>query len=754
MSLVRPYLRFLWAMGLVAVGCERADARVRPNPSRPAPASASARPALAPKAAASPQGAEPWVEALRAGRYAEAARSLDALGAALSKRPELVFARARAAEELDDFRRAADLTRGLEARLPGLEGRIRRLRAEAELESGPHASAAEYFLARSDPESLARAALALERSGDTERARAVATRVISELAGKRQRDVESQARDVRARVAAGRGQTSQAAIDLRWIALENPLWSKDADTRLAELAKDRALTKEERLARMLAFAKAGAVARVEREIGALPTSPGTALGTARVDRARAFALYYSRSDYAKAAELFTRAARGPGVDPAECAFYAARSFARGQDDEKALSGYRDLHARFSRTSWAEQALYLVARTNYSSGRFADAARGYDAYLRAHGSRGRFRRDALYERAVSWLANKSFVPAAQAFSELARIENDDRRAARLRHLEGVARAGAGENARAVELFSRVLREQPLGFSALASSTRLERLGHARPPLFPNGSAPLESLGPLAVELPESVALLRSVGLDADAEVELGRHEAGLVKRHAPRSYEALCATYALLDTGARRYQIAQDRVDGRVLVVAPSSGTRWQWDCVYPRPYGRLVGETAKAFGLPEALLYGVMRQESGFRPGVSSPAGANGLMQVIVPTAERVARELGEPFDTSLLDDPGPNLRLGGHYLKKLLQTFGGNVPLAAGAYNAGPVAMRRWMDGASGLSVDVFVARIPYAETLDYVERVVGNYARYRYLEGGESAVPRLELELPKAPPASADLY
>jgi soluble lytic murein transglycosylase len=129
-------------------------------------------------------------------------------------------------------------------------------------------------------------------------------------------------------------------------------------------------------------------------------------------------------------------------------------------------------------------------------------------------------------------------------------------------------------------------------------------------------------------------------------------------------------------------------------------------------------------------------------------------MQVIVPTAERVSRELGEPFDAGVLDDPGPNIRLGASYLKKLLETFGGNVALAAGAYNAGPQAVRRWMDGATDLPVDIFVARIPYAETLDYVERVVGNFARYRYLEGGDTAVPRLDLALPKAPPANADLY
>jgi soluble lytic murein transglycosylase len=694
------------------------------------------------------------VEAFRAGRYSEAARSLDALGSELDKRPELVFARARAALELGDYQRAARLSKGLEARLPSLDERVRRLRAQAELEGGPYASAAEYYLARGDAESLARAALAYERGGDSERAVAVATRVVNELGGKRQRDVESLARDVRARVAAARGEKTHGALDLRWIALENPLWSKDADERLAALAKERALTKEERLARMSAFGRAGAVERVEREIAALPASPGAAIGAARIDRARAFALYYARSDYPKAAELFTRAAKGAGVDPAECAFYAARSRARAQDDERALAGYRDVRARFAKTSFAEQALYLVARTNYAGGRFADAARGYDAYLLAYGSHGRFRADAVYERAVSWLANGSFAPAARAFAELAKSEKDERRAARLLHLEGVARAGAGESARAVELFSRVVREQPLGFAALASSTRLELLGRPRPPLFPSGSPPVESPVPLSIELPETVGLLRSVGLDADAEAELGRHEATIVKRHAPRSYEALCAAYGLLDTGARRYQIAQDRVDRRVLSVAPSSGTRWAWDCVYPRPYANIVGQTAKTFGLPEALLYGVMRQESGFRPSVSSGAGANGLMQVIVPTAERIARDLGEPFDSSALDEPGPNVRFGASYLKKLLDAFGGNVALAAGAYNAGPVAVRRWMGGASELSLDVFVARIPYAETLDYVERVVGNFARYRYLEGGDSAVPRLDLTLPKAPPSSADLY
>jgi soluble lytic murein transglycosylase len=159
-------------------------------------------------------------------------------------------------------------------------------------------------------------------------------------------------------------------------------------------------------------------------------------------------------------------------------------------------------------------------------------------------------------------------------------------------------------------------------------------------------------------------------------------------------------------------------------------------------------------GVPRALLYGVMRQESGFRSGVSSGAGARGLMQIMPATAERLAEELGEPFEPSELVQPGTSLRLSAHYLKKLLGAFGGNVPLAVASYNAGPVAVRRWLENGHELSLDVFVARIPYDETLEYVERVVGNFARYRYLEQGDDGVPVLALALPPVPSPDAAPY
>jgi len=739
-------------LGLGASGCERGTAQARPNPelipTPPLLAATFAPSAASPRLVTPPQGA--WVGALRAGRYADAAKLLDA-EQDLPRRPELRLARAKAALELGDATRAVELLDRLELELPALATRIHRLRAEAQLSAGPYGAAAEYFAAKGDADSTARAALARERNGEFAVARALADKVVGDLKGKRLHAVEAQARSVRARAAVKLGAKLQAATDLRWLALEDALGSADADVHLASLAPERALTKEERLGRALTFGRAGAVERTELELDKLAKASGPPIASARLERARAFAYYYARSDYKKASELFTRAARGPGVDAVECTFYAARSLARAQDDERAVKGYRDLKSRYPRSSFADQASYLVARTHYAGGRFADAARAYDAYL-GEFARGKSREDALYERAVSWLALAKNGAAAAAFELLARSEHDLRRAARLHHLEGVARAAAGEKNRAAALFADVAASQPLGFSALASAERLASLQGVAPEPIPTGklAGTTQTLG---IALPDGVNVLHALGLDRDAELELARNESVLKQRFGARAGEGLCGTYGLLDVAARRYQIAQTEVTARTLLTAPSAATRWQWDCVYPRPYADAVLDAARDADIPPALLYAVMRQESAFRADAVSGAGARGLMQLMPGTAEKLAQELGEPFDAATLSHPALSLRFSARYLRKLLDAFGGNVALTAAAYNAGPQAVRRWLDGGKDLSLDVFVARIPYEETLEYVERVVGNFARYRYLEAGATAVPRLALALPAvSPPVGAE--
>jgi len=114
----------------------------------------------------------------------------------------------------------------------------------------------------------------------------------------------------------------------------------------------------------------------------------------------------------------------------------------------------------------------------------------------------------------------------------------------------------------------------------------------------------------------------------------------------------------------------------------------------------LVGEAAKHAELDPALLRGVMEQESAFRPCAVSPKGAMGLMQLMPATAS----ELGvrDPFD------PGQSVDAGARFLKQLLQSYGGDVPMALGAYNAGPSKVNE----SNGIP--------PIPETLDYIRRVM----------------------------------
>lgn len=130
------------------------------------------------------------------------------------------------------------------------------------------------------------------------------------------------------------------------------------------------------------------------------------------------------------------------------------------------------------------------------------------------------------------------------------------------------------------------------------------------------------------------------------------------------------------------------------------------------------------------------------------------MLQLMPATGLRLAQELGLQFEPARLVEPPLNVRLGARYLRKLLDWFGGNVALAAASYNAGPSAVQRWLSSSAGLELDLFVARIPYEETRAYVERVVGNHARYRYLAGGEAAVPRVGLALPSIDLSGQDLY
>jgi soluble lytic murein transglycosylase len=155
-----------------------------------------------------------------------------------------------------------------------------------------------------------------------------------------------------------------------------------------------------------------------------------------------------------------------------------------------------------------------------------------------------------------------------------------------------------------------------------------------------------------------------------------------------------------------------------------------WELAWPLAFHESVTRANQEFEFDPALVYAVMREESAYRPEVSSPAGALGLMQLIPPTADRVAGELGlTGFEPTRLFDPSVNIRFGTFYLRSLVQRFSGSRPLAIASYNAGPEAVTRWLDRDGALPPDVFVDSVPYGETRRYLRRVLRSYHMYRVL-------------------------
>jgi soluble lytic murein transglycosylase len=467
---------------------------------------------------------------------------------------------------------------------------------------------------------------------------------------------------------------------------------------------------------------------------------------------RAFALYASRANYAKAAEQFERAAReDPGSAP-QALFYAARALSRAQLDERAIAGYERVSRAFPKSNWAEQAQYLSARLRFIAGQYVKARDLYDKYLSAFGKRARFGNDANYERALCGLETDQPGASVATFEHLAARATDRRSKARLRYLEALALALSNQKEKAITAFTSLARSEPLSFFGLAARARLGIVGAPQPPLIADSVATARA--PLSIELPPAVAVLNRVGLARDAERELSHDEASFSRAYAPRSSEALCEAYGSLGVGQRRYRLGQDVVRGDALDAAPTDANRWAWECIYPEPYLDLVQAAAQRESLSPQFLYAVMRQESVFDPNAGSPAGACGLLQLIAPTARRIADQLHEPYVEGSLMVPDNNIRYGAHYLSQLSRYFAGDVALMAAAYNAGPDAVFRWLNAPEKIGIDAFVARIPFDETRTYVERVLGNFARYQYLAGGASAVTPPNLDIPHAPARPDDVF
>jgi soluble lytic murein transglycosylase len=305
------------------------------------------------------------------------------------------------------------------------------------------------------------------------------------------------------------------------------------------------------------------------------------------------------------------------------------------------------------------------------------------------------------------------------------------AARQLFWQGYLAQRAGQSAQAKQFWQTLLRTQPVGYYSWRARVRLQQPLPAAAPVPPGPSAEL-SWHPLASGNHRLDELWRT-GQALEAW-ESWRHQQGGRRPQGP--------TQLLLE-GRLRTAIGDDWTGLGQLDFAnlrlPQPGCRAQWQRAlqqHPRRFQAELGQAAQQEGVDLELLWGVARQESRFSPGVSSPVGAVGLLQLMPETAAELA---GRPVSAAELQTPALNAQLGGRYLRRLLEQWEQQPFLAVASYNAGPGAVASWLNPAlpdPEQEPELWSEAIPYPETRLYVKKVLGNRWSYQVLQSDPTAI------------------
>jgi soluble lytic murein transglycosylase len=402
----------------------------------------------------------------------------------------------------------------------------------------------------------------------------------------------------------------------------------------------------------------------------------------------------------EARDLYAALANSTG-DPAlraEASFFAAFSAYEDDDLDGARAAFLAALPKVKDTPWEASARWYLALCDLLRGRSADAVPTLEALVKDLPSD----RELLKHR--YWLAR-------------ARIDSAD---------------AASKKRGAAELLA-LANSDPIDFYGLLARRRLGKKPIAGARVAPDAVARLareDGEAPLAL-------LLWNVGLDDEARTVargLGETAADIGVQHR------IGDAHFGWRRGARFIPFPRTR--NGALVSDP------RWRVSFASPWREAVEEAAKKHAVPPSFIYAIMRTESGFDPRAVSVAGAQGVIQLLPSAARGSCRLAGRPIDDAKrIFEPTVAVDLGAALLGKNKEELG-SLLLAAAAYNGGAWNVARWMKDYGGLELELFIERMPFKETRDYVKRVLAVEATYRALEGGE-----LQLELPASipPPPTA---
>jgi soluble lytic murein transglycosylase len=453
-------------------------------------------------------------------------------------------------------------------------------------------------------------------------------------------------------------------------------------------------------------------------------------------------VYLNSGQYAAAIEAFSQAlAINPGSDLAW--YYRALARLRSGDTNDSAQELASLAEQFPASPFAAEALLTAAKLYEHDRRFAEARLAYQRVLdqfpgTPQASEARFRLGLLAYM-------EGDLPGAERRWREATTDADD--SARASFWLGKALEAAGNRDGATEAWEAARRQDPTGFYGLRAAELLA--GHREVRAAPATLEP-EALEGTPSEEQELARWFSELGSDLDVArgqveadpgyrrvrelLDLGlRTEAGwqvdaLLEQYAGNPAALASLAVLLGEQGEVAYAY---RAASRLQAASGASALpRTLERLLYPIPYPDLLLPRASAREIDPLLLAALIRQESAFEPQARSPADARGLTQVLPSTGQGIADALGranwQPDD---LYRPAVSIEFGAFYLAQRLAAYDNQLYPALAGYNAGDGNARAWVSRFGLGDPDLFIERIPFPETHDYVQRVYANYLTYQRL-------------------------
>ena len=223
--------------------------------------------------------------------------------------------------------------------------------------------------------------------------------------------------------------------------------------------------------------------------------------------------------------------------------------------------------------------------------------------------------------------------------------------------------------------------------------------------------------------DEVAYLRAYSLERSGRTEEAIRSYLALPANANSYYGGLATEkLSAMSNATARSRATQRAEDMRTQVAAAAS--------LYPAPYRESILRFAKSRGLDPRLVLAVMKEESRFRPRAKSLSAARGLLQLTLDTAARYAsRARVSHLTENQLYDPDVSIAIGSTYLAELNQLFPNLPEAVAASYNGGEDNVARWLKRAKQNDRGIFVAEVGFAETKNYVFKVITSYRAYQQL-------------------------